>query len=196
MKQTEIILGGLVALLMLIRLIVPFPFSALAITFSSLFLALLYFVFSFALLNGIRLRHVFKSESYKGISTFRLLGTIFAGFVFSITVIYCLFKFQRWPYGNEGLLISLNGIIFIAVAAVLKYATSKGTFYKRLFIRALILGIFTTALYLVSYETILEVKNRDYPDYVEAEKKAMRDPQNRELQQKAMEERQKMDLDN
>ena len=48
-----------------------------------------------------------------------------------------------------------------------------------------------TIFYFVSPEQILEIKNRNFPDYIEAEKQLMRDPENKELQQKVFEERQK-----
>ncbi|MBR9846637.1 MAG: hypothetical protein GYB35_11310 [Algicola sp.] len=195
MKLTEKLLGALIIILMVTRLIVAFPYSSIAITLSMLLLTMLYFWFSFALLNNIRLRSVFKSDAYKGISGLRLTGTILTGFVLSSLIIYALFKFQRWPYGNEGLLISLYGIAIVAVVASVKYFTTKHTFYNELLTRLFLIGIVGTALYMTSYETLLEIQHRDHPDYVEAEKNSMRDPQNRELQQKALEERQKMDMD-
>ena len=47
----------------------------------------------------------------------------------------------------------------------------------------------------MSYETILELRFRNYPEYVEAEKQLWQDPENIELIQKASEERQKMHQD-
>lgn len=195
MRSTEKLLAAIILILMVARLIFPFPFSSIAITLFVLLLSMLYFGLSFALLNNIRFRHIFKRESYKYISGLRLIGTIFTGFVLSSLTIYVLFKFQRWPYGNDGLLISLYGLLIVIVVASVKYLISKHQFYTVFLIRLFIIGSIGTLLYFIPYETLLELKNRNYPDYVEAEKNLMKDPQNRELLQKAYDERQKMDLD-
>ena len=41
-------------------------------------------------------------------------------------------------------------------------------------------------------ETLLKLYYRDFPDYVEAEKKSMQDPTNKELEIRANEERENM----
>ena len=49
-------------------------------------------------------------------------------------------------------------------------------------------------LFLLSYKQILEIRYRDYPDYIKAEKEFMADPTNTMLEQRANEERMKIDL--
>ncbi|OUS00982.1 hypothetical protein A9Q86_09565 [Flavobacteriales bacterium 33_180_T64] len=195
MKQTEKILGALILLFMISRLFFSYPFSAIAITFSILLLAVLYLWLSFGLLNNIRLRNIFKKESYKKTSPLRILGTVLTGFILSLTLIYSLFKFQLWPYGNEGLLISIYGLLIVIIIALIKYLTSKNKFYSSILKRLIFIGTFAVSLYLIPYESLLKIKNRKYPEYVEAEIKSMRDPQNKELQEKAREELMKMSLD-
>ena len=80
MKTVEKILGLSSILVILIGFFIRFPFMALIISIGLLLLSMTYFVFSFALLNNVRLRHVFKSESFKGISTLRIIGSILVGF--------------------------------------------------------------------------------------------------------------------
>ena len=192
MKQTEKILGGLIVSLMLIRLFFAFPYFNIIITLLILVLSMMYFGFGFALLNNVRLRTVFKKDSYKGISTLRILGGIFTGFILSFLSIYSLFKFQRWPFANQGLLISLCGLLPILAIVIYKSINSKNSYYSNFLIRLIILGVIGASLYFLSTEKILEMRNRDFPEYIEAEKKLMKDPENKELQQKAHEERMRM----
>ncbi len=192
MKQTEKILGGLIIILMLIRLFFALPYFDITITLLILILSLMYFGLGFALLNNVRLRNIFKKDSYKGISTLRILGGIFTGLILSLISIYSLFKFQRWPFANEGLKISLYGLLPIIAIVIYKVVRSKNNYYPNFLIRLVIFGVIGTSLYFLSTEKILEMRNRDFPEYVEAEKKLMKDPENKELQQKVREERIKM----
>lgn len=193
MKKTELILGIGIITFMLLRLVIEYPYSAILITLSSLFLSIIYFGFSFGLLNGIRFRNLLKKDSYAGISTLRIVGTVLTGMVLSLLVIYSLFKFQRWPYGNEGLRISLFGLLIVIIIGVIKLITSKNIFYSKLLLRLGIIGAFSTLLYLTSYENLLELKYRNYPEYIKVEKELMKDPMNKKLQIKFRELRIKMD---
>lgn len=196
MKKVEIILGGLTIIFMVSRLLFIYPFSALLITFSCLFLSILYLVFGFALLNNIRFRNIFNQASYKGISILRILLTIVTGFVLSTLVIYILFKFQQWPYGAIGLQITLIGLAFIICVVIIKYLVSKSKFYLNFLIRLFSIGVVGIVLLFISNERMLEMKYRDFPEYVKAEKALMKDPQNMYLMKSADEERKKMDLAN
>ena len=193
MKKMELILGISIVSLMTLRIVTNFSYSVILIAITSLVLSLIYFFLSFGLLNEIRLRNIFKKESYAGKSSWRMIGTILTGLVLSLVVIYSLFKFMRWPFGNEGLRISLYGLIIVLVITIIKLVLSKNKFYRNLLIRLGIIGLFANLLYLTSEESILEMKYRNYPEYVDAEKKLMKDPMNKELQELVRKERIKMD---
>ncbi|MFT5848546.1 hypothetical protein, partial [Psychroserpens sp.] len=117
------------------------------------------------------------------------------GFVFSILCIGILFKFQLCSNGTYILFIGLINIGILLVISVIRLITSKDKFYKNLLVRILITGIIGLSFFSLSDDTILELKHRDDPEYVEAEKKSMKDPQNIELRQKASEKRQKTHQD-
>jgi hypothetical protein len=195
MKIAEKFLGVSSIVIMLIGFFVRFPYMAITITLTVLLLSMTYFVFSFALFNNVRLRHIFKSGPFKGVSTLRIIGSILVGFVFSIMCIGILFKFQLWPNGNFTLLVGLMCLGILVIISLVKFLTSKDTFYKNVLIRTLIIGIMGLCLYSLSYETILELRFRNHPEYVEAEKQLWQDPENLKLRQKASEERQKMSED-
>ena len=196
MKIVEKILGGLIIVLIISRLLFSYPFSGLLITLSCILLAQLYFVFGFALLNNIRFRKIFKKDSYNNVSVLRIILTIITGLTLSLLVIYALFKFMRWPYGNFGLFTCLIWLGVIIAVVLIKHLISKDKFYANYLIRLGIIGTCAMLMYLVSSERLLELQYKNFPDFVEAEKKVMKDPQNKQLRQKANEERQKMDLSN
>ncbi|SDI04256.1 hypothetical protein [Winogradskyella thalassocola] len=193
MKQTEMTLGITILLLMILRLFFTYPYAALLISLLTLLLAVLYFVLSFGLLNQIRFRNLFKKESYKDISILRIIGTIGTGFVLSLISISVLFKFQRWPYGNLNLLIGLVSLLPILAIVIFKFFTHKNKFYRILLIRLSIFFAVGVLFYLTKPETLLELKFRDSPDYVEAVKNEMNDPENMELQEITDKTRLKMD---
>lgn len=194
MKIIEKVLGGLTIVSMMCRLLFTYPFSALLITLSCLFLSLLYFLFGFALLNSISFRDILKKESYKDISALRILLAISTGFALSSLIIFILFKFQIWPFGNIGLRICLLWLLIIVAAVAIKYLNSKNRFYSHFLIRLFTVGIYGGLLYFIPSESLLEMKYKDFPNYVEAEKALMKDPENIHLLERANQERQKMHL--
>lgn len=194
MKQTEIILAAAIILLMLLRLWFTYPYAALSISLLCLILSLLYGIFSFGLLNQIRFRNIFKKEAFKDTNMLRILGAIGTGFVLSLITISNLFKYQSWPYGNIILLIGLVSLIPIYAFIIFKFFYSRSKFYTTLLIRLSIIAFIGVLLYFTTAETLLEMKFRDFPEYVEAEKKALKTPDNRALQEAANTARLKMEI--
>ncbi len=99
-----------------------------------------------------------------------------------------------WPYGQQALFMVLCMLSILIAVVLIKYFVSKDKFYSNFIIRLFTIGIYSTILFFISSEDLLEMKYKDFPDYVEAEKQLINDPQNIYLQQRANEERQKMDL--
>ncbi len=191
MRKSERIIGGIVIALMIIRLFIYSTILDKIIVILTMLLSLVYFGLSFTLLNNIRLREVFKKESYKGISALKIIGTIGTGIILSMICIYCLFKFMRWPMANSGLIISLISLTIPIIITAIKALLSKSKFYSKFLIRLLIFGVIGTTFYFIPTVQILEMKNRHFPEYIDAEKKLMQNPQNKELQKKVFEERKK-----
>ena len=78
MKLLEKILGVIIV----IALIMKFAFivgSNVLIVMAISLLSVIYYPMGFAFFNGIRLREILKKASYKGLSTWRILGAIGAG---------------------------------------------------------------------------------------------------------------------
>ncbi len=107
------------------------PGGSPLITLSLGTLSLLYFYFSFALLNGVRFRSLLKKESYREVSTKEIVIAVAAGITLSNVTIGLAFKIQSWPGGqpmvNVGLLLSF----IIAAIGVFGYYSTKSPFFVR-----------------------------------------------------------------
>lgn len=168
MRKTEKILGLLIITLMIIRLLFHYPILDIAIILLAIIFSLIYFALSFALLNNVRLRKIFDRESYEGIGTLRIVGTVFTGFILSMIIIYSLFKFMRWPFANQGLLVGLISLIIPVIIVVVKLVLTKSKYYSNLLVRLLIFGIVGVLFYFTSSEKIFELKKGNNAELVEA----------------------------
>ena len=195
MKKGEIIIATLSLIALgLNLLLIPGGGVLTVLTLSTL--SMLYMNLSFALFNGIRLRNIFKKDSYKGISTMRIIGAVGTGLALSMTIIGLLFKFQSWPGASLNLGAGLVGLLIATVIGTIKYFRNKSDFYTKIFKRIAVFGGLGLILMLTPKTTWVEIKYRNQPTYVDALKKAMAAPDNKELWDKVEVERQKMNNEN
>ena len=195
MKKGEIIIATLSLIALgLNLLLIPGGGVLTVLTLSTL--SMLYMNLSFALFNGIRLRNIFKKDSYKGISTMRIIGAVGTGLALSMTIIGLLFKFQSWPGASLNLGAGLVGLLIATVIGTIKYFRNKSDFYTKIFKRIAVFGGLGLILMLIPKTTWVEIKYRNQPTYVDALKKAMAAPDNKELWDKVEVERQKMNNEN
>lgn len=186
MKRTEIILAS-IAFLGLITGLFWIPFSSELLILSLSALSILYLWFSFALLNGIRLRDVGKKQSFAAISGRRIAISIVAGISFSIAVIGLMFKFMRWPNAHQMLLMGVVPLVVIGSISIIKFISTKDAYYKKMLIRIGIIGGLSIAFMVAPYFWF-DLKYRDFPEYRAAVKATDADPENKALQQKEQEE--------
>jgi len=118
MQKTEKIIGAIIAILIISRLLFHFPFFNTSILLLSLILSCIYFVLSFALLNNISLRNIFKNESYKDISILIGLITLFIPLVI-VTVKLIITKSKFYT------LLLIRLLIFIIVGSVLYFIPTE-----------------------------------------------------------------------
>lgn len=191
MKKTEIIIGTLsIIALGLNLLLIPGGGVLTVLTLSTL--STIYFYFSFALFNDIRFRKIFKKDSYENISRWRIIGAIGTGFALSATTAGLMFKFQSWPGADFNLGAGLVGLLIVTIIGLIKYSRNKSNYYTRIFKRAAIFGGLGLILMLTPKTSWIELKYRNHPEYIDALKKAMADPDNKELWDNVETERQKM----
>ncbi len=169
--------------------------SALTVLSLSL-LSLIYFYLGFAFFNDIRLRNVLKKNSYKEISTFRILGAIAAGISLSFAILGILFKYMFWPGSFIMLNYGLATLLITIIVVLIKYNTTKSPFYIPIFKRSALFGGIALILTFISSIKLAEIKHRNDPKYAKALINAMENPDNQEFQEKLQEERKKMDEKN
>jgi hypothetical protein len=155
-------------------------------------IALFYMYLSFALFNGIEIKKILKKSSYKGISRMRLLGAVFTGFALSFTIIGLLFKLHFLPGGSFLVIAGVLGLFLSLTLATVQYRKSKSSFYRAVFNRIVIFGSIGLFSMMLPKDFWLEVKNRNYPNYIEAVKNAQAEPDNQALWDKVEKEREKM----
>jgi hypothetical protein len=191
MKKAEIIIATLsIIALGLNLLLIPGGGVLTVLTLSTL--SILYMYLSFALFNDIRLRNIFKKDSYTGVSTKRIVGAVGTGFALSALTVGLVFKFQSWPGADFHLGAGLLGLLIVTVIGLIKYSKNKSDFYPRIFKRVAIFGGLGLILMLTPKTSWVELKYRNHPEYVGALKKAMADPDNKVLWDNVETERKKM----
>lgn len=191
MRKIELIIG-LSSILSLVLNLLLVPGGGVLTVLTLSIYSMFYFALSFVLLNNIGLKSAFKKESYKGISTVRIIGSVATGIVLSITIIGILFKFQSYPGANLELINGLAGMIIVLIVTQIRYIKTRNKFYIHVFKRLLIVGGFGLILILMPNGKLIDIKYRNHPEYAKALKNVTADPFNKDFQDKLQVERQKM----
>ena len=191
MKKFELIVG-LIAILGIVLKLLHIPGSGVLTALTLSTLSMFYYVFSFALFNGIRIRDIFKKASYKDTNAKRIIGAIGLGFALSAITIGGLFKLQFWPGATIQLMAGLVTTGLILLIAVIFYFRSKADYYKGVFKRIAIYGGLGFILYITPTATIVDIYYGDNPDYAEFYKKVLADPENIELREQLDQMRKEM----
>jgi hypothetical protein len=116
------------------------PFGDTFSFFSLLPLAIIYYIFSFAFFNNIKLRNIFRSRAYSGISGWRIAGAVGTGIGLSETCIGMLYKIMHWPGADAYLNIGLIHVFIVAIVTLVKYLSSKSNYYTAILARIIIIG--------------------------------------------------------
>jgi hypothetical protein len=167
MKLTEKILIGfvLVSILLYFNGIVG---GALLTILSIFTLACIYCYFSFALLNKIRLRDIFKKISYKNISVLQIIGAVSTGVGLCAALISILFKFLFWPGAIINAFFSIFVLSIVLIISLFKSIKSNAVLYKNVIVRSSIILVLLISVTLTSSENIVNFKYKDYPEYAKA----------------------------
>ncbi|SEM12548.1 hypothetical protein SAMN04487910_4192 [Aquimarina amphilecti] len=192
MRKLELCIFPIVTVIGIFIYLLDWPFGNELIILSLFGLSCLYFYFGFALFNNVSFREIFKKESYKNVSTKRIIGAIAAGFSISIVLLGMLFRVFRWPFGNQLLIIGVNFLNIVFIIGFVKIIKENRTFYKRLLIRVVFYAILGYVFLLLPSYAFLTLKYKNHPDYIEAVKQLDQDPENLELQKKEQIEYDKM----
>ncbi|WP_425392188.1 hypothetical protein [Ekhidna sp.] len=191
MKKIELIAAAITAIGILMMLLLM-PGGSMILGISMTALAILYYPIGFFYFNSIPMREIFKKESYKGITLVRGLGAFGGGMIFSILAIGSLFKLLQLPGSGLMLTVGLTAGVFYLIIILIKYFSQGGSrFLKNMIVRSTIVIALSGVLMATPGTTLVKVFFRDNPEYIKAYEKAAKNPENRQLQLKAEEARQK-----
>lgn len=121
MKKIEIVLLVLYAATIGERFAMT-AFSSLHFTLVSFAIANFYFVGSFILFNGVRLRDVFKGDAFKQVNAKELGMSIATGIGLGILILGLLFTLNRWP-------VQIAKAIFFTGALIATVSLCISTFF-------------------------------------------------------------------
>ncbi len=190
MKKFELIVG-LFAILAIFLKILHISGNGI-LTFIAFSTLSIFYYLSFALLNGIRLREIFKNGAYKNTNAKRIIGAVGVGFALSATLMGALFKLQFWAGGDLQLLTGLVVTGIILVFATIFYYRNKIEYYRRIFRRIAIIGGFGFMLFLTPNSTLVDIYYRNNPDYADLFKRVLADPENDVLREQLDKKRQEI----
>lgn len=131
---------GLIVLVSLLLLFLSVPGARFLLVLSLIALSLVYFFFGILVFNKIRVANVFKKSSYKGLSSFEILGSLIFGFTISLGCLGILFKIQNWQGASSVLITGLLCLLINLIIAGMKYFVSHQDFPLKILIRTGIVG--------------------------------------------------------
>lgn len=138
--------------------VVPVPLANLLTTISAIPLAIIYFIFGFAVFTKIGFRNIFKSTAYAHLKPIDIIISILSGMALSTPVMSILFNVNYWPAGR---VMAVSGIIntipFIVIALCCVFLTKNQYVYKEILKRGIPLLILVMALYVFPINTRLKV---------------------------------------
>lgn len=150
MLKTERILG-IIFLSAIILNFFPLKGTSILVVLSSGILGMMYFLVGFSVINNIKFKDIFKEASYKSVTTGRVVGAIFTGFILSTAVNAILFNSMNWVGGKIISLLALASIIVCFIVAFLKYNKLKSDFYAYVLIRLAFYGVLTLIMFFTQY---------------------------------------------
>lgn len=191
MKRIEQIAAVLTAIGILMKL---FLISGGAIVFgiSLTLLATIYYPLGFFYFNSVPIDGIFKKETYKKITITRGIGSFGGGLIFSILCIGILFKLLQLP--GAGVMLTTGfkiGILFLVITLIKYLKNRESTFLKIMAIRAIIIIGLSGISFVTPGLTLVKIFFRNNPEYIEAYEQAAMNPNDKNLQLKAEEAREK-----
>tara|TARA_Y100000590_G_C15293588_1_gene853526 strand:- start:68 stop:649 length:582 start_codon:yes stop_codon:yes gene_type:complete len=193
MKKLELLLST-IAVIAFVLFMLLVPKSTLILVLSMLLLSMIYFYLSVALFNGVPTKKVFKKSSYTSFSKSSIVISILTGVALSFTLVGIIFKLLFWPGAEINLMIGLTGLLIASLTGTTKLFMTRDSFYGNILKRTVTYGLVAFIIYLLPEFTLLEYRFRDYPDYVEAYKKAIKNPRDMELWDEVNKEREKIEI--
>jgi hypothetical protein len=147
-------------------------------------LACIYYPLGFLFFNQIRLRNVFKKDSYKHLSAPKIIFAIVTGIGLSIICIGSLFKLLDFPGANQMLTIGLFVSFVVLIISLVFFIKTRDADNKFILWRVIVLGIAGIILIQTPGLSIIKLQYRNHPAYIEAYINHKADPRSEELRKK------------
>jgi hypothetical protein len=156
--------------------------------FTLMGLCLLYLFLSFAILNGVRLRSVFKKAAYAGIPSMHITAAIVTGLVLAHTCFCLIFGTLLWMGHTELLVTAIVTCSIVVIVSIISRRRDI-IYYNRILTRTITLMCICVVLVVFSPRNIaLEIEYKNHPALIEAQEKSWADPLNAELRERARDE--------
>ncbi len=159
-----------ISLLGLLFKVLHWPFGSVLLIIGLGSLSAFYFALGWAHFNKIRLRNLFKKESYSEINGMQIAGKFLFSWGLSTLSIGILFKQMIWPGGKIQLIAGLVMVVLGLIIAAIFYFLKKHPHNIGLFYRGLIfctLGIISLS-YVLPAGGLIDPEIADNPNYIKA----------------------------
>jgi hypothetical protein len=168
MRKTEIILLAIIFISSIFILNGVTEITNTIVIFSSILLAILYFLFGFLLLNNKHLYKIFSKSTYENLNALKITMGAILGIILSNILSGLLFKLMLWPGANAMLLVAgLTIILGLMFLVIVQLVTRKIEFVHNL--RYFIWMVFFAIMYFIPYRSLIEARYLEkYPDYSNA----------------------------
>lgn len=191
MRKVEIGLVVLAVIGFLFKLM-AWPFAGVMLVLGTSTLGYMYFFLSFALLNDIGFRQIFKKGSFKGVGAGKIVASIFVGFALCLATLALLFKLQFWPGAARYTQVSLFWMTILVAIAIVTGFMKKPSFTQSTSARIIILAALILISYLTPSTTLIDIFYRHHPDYAAAYKDYITNPEDSLAQKRYDQEWEKM----
>ena len=182
----------LIAVFGLIVRLLGQPTGSIIMVMSLSSLSWLYVFLSFALLNGIKLRSLFKKGAFTCIPTWHKIGAVLSGIGLGIACIGILFKMQAWGGAQIELIEGLILCLIPAIIGLLKWRGRHKEFYNRVLSRTIIFVCLCLVFLCLPDLFFLRIYYRHNPTFINAVEQSRKDPENQQLRDKVDAERRKI----
>lgn len=168
MRKTEIILLAIIFVSSIFILNGVTETTNTIVIFSSLLLAIIYFLFGFLLLNNKHIYKIFNKSTYENLSALKITMGAILGIILSNILSGLLFKLMLWPGANAMLMVSgLTIILGLMFLVIVQLVTRKIEFVHNL--RYFIWMVCFAIMCFMPYRTLIEARYlEEYPDYSNA----------------------------
>jgi len=166
MKQLEKILI-LTTLLGIILKLLDIQYSSLVLFISIVIISSIYFFLGFALFNNIRLRNIFKPDSFNSIKPIRVILTVGIGWGYSILSMGILFGILYYPMKEVFLVTGLILTTIFLLIFLIAESTGKFRNISGIIIRGFVIIIMAAVLLAFPTSSNKIFHNKDQTDTVE-----------------------------